>query len=103
MLGPCNHGKIYSSLDSWLQFGFGLARAPEELSKALRDAIRGGLERGEARYENKVEVIEGPRCLFIDRKDLTERVSSLLRPPNSFLLRTNDKAIFSLIGFVSRF
>jgi hypothetical protein len=43
--------------------GFGLARGPEELSKALRDGIRGGLERGEARLEHQVEVIEGPQCV----------------------------------------
>ncbi|CAB9526361.1 expressed unknown protein [Seminavis robusta] len=59
---------------NFTEFGFGLARGPEALSQALREGIRGGLERGEARLEHSVEVIEGPRCLFIDRPDLTRRV-----------------------------
>ena len=61
-------------LPNFTEYGFGLARGPEGLSAALREGIRGGLERGEARLEHSVEVIEGPRCLFIDRPDLTQRV-----------------------------
>jgi hypothetical protein len=66
-------------LRNFTEFGFGLARGPEQLSTDLRDAIRGGLERGEARFEVEVEVIEGPRCLFIDRPDLTKRVRYSLK------------------------
>lgn len=60
---------------NYTELGFGLARAPEELTAALQEGIRGGLARGEARLEHQVKVIEGPRSLFIDRPDLTQRVS----------------------------
>jgi hypothetical protein len=62
-------------VQNFTQYGFGLARAPQDLTDALREGVMGGLERGEARLEYEVDVIEGPRCLFIDRPDLTERVS----------------------------
>lgn len=60
-------------VQNFTQYGFGLARAPQGLTEALREGITGGLERGEARLEYDVDVIEGPRCLFIDRPDLTAR------------------------------
>ena len=63
-------------VQNYTEFGFGLARAPQELTEALQEGIRGGLARGEARLEHKVEVIEGPQSLFIDRPDLTQRVST---------------------------
>jgi hypothetical protein len=63
-------------VQNYTEFGFGLARAPQELTDALQEGIRGGLERGEARLERQVEVIEGARSLFIDRPDLTKRVSA---------------------------
>ena len=59
---------------NFTEYGFGLVKGPESLNEALREGIRGGYERGEARFENAIEVIEGPRCLFIDRPDLTKRV-----------------------------
>jgi hypothetical protein len=64
---------------NFTEFGFGLVRGPEDLSQALREGILGGLERGEARLEHEVQVIEGPRCLFIDRPDLTQRVRYSLK------------------------
>lgn len=62
-------------VQNYTEFGFGLARAPQDLTEALQEGIRGGLARGEARLEHRVEVIEGPQSLFIDRPDLTKRVS----------------------------
>ena len=63
-------------VQNFTEYGFGLARAPQDLTDALREGVIGGLERGEARLEYEVDVIEGSRCLFIDRPDLTERVSN---------------------------
>jgi len=62
---------------NFTEYGFGLVKGPANLNEALREGVRGGFERGEARLENEIEVIEGPRCLFIDRPDLTKRASSL--------------------------
>jgi hypothetical protein len=76
-------------VQNFTEFGFGLARGPEQLSSDLRDAIRGGLERGEARLEHEVEVIEGPRCLFIDRPDLTQRVRCLFNIRMRYVLGTD--------------
>jgi hypothetical protein len=53
-------------------YGFGLARAPEELTAALQKGIRDGLPT--ARLEHKIDVIDGPQPLFVDRPDLTDRV-----------------------------
>jgi hypothetical protein len=64
-------------VQNFTQLGFGLVRAPQDLTDALQEGIRGGLERGEARLEHTVNVMEGPRCLFIDRPDLTQRVSQI--------------------------
>jgi len=59
-----------------LQYGFGLVRGPEELTHTLQTEIRGGIERGETREEHAILAIEGEKCLFIDRPDLTDKVSS---------------------------
>lgn len=59
---------------NFTEFGFGLVRAPEELTVALREGVMGAYERGEAKLEHDVEVIEGPRCRFVQRPDLTKRV-----------------------------
>ena len=60
--------------DNFTQYGFGLARAPDNLMAALRKGIRKGVEQG-PRLEPDVEVIEGGlRPWFIDRPDLTKRV-----------------------------
>lgn len=49
--------------------------------KDLRDAVRNGLASGDARLEEKIEVIDSPtEPLFIDRPDLTQRVLEELQP-----------------------
>lgn len=59
---------------NFTEFGFGLARAPEDLMIALRQGIRDGLEKG-PREEKHINVIEGDHLpWFIDRPDLTDRV-----------------------------
>ena len=66
---------------NFTEWGFGLTRAPEPLMQELRDAIKEGLARGEARSEGKVEVIDGPENpLFIDRPELMNRVLHELHP-----------------------
>lgn len=57
---------------NFTEHGFGLARCPDELLAALQKGIRDGLPT--ATYENRVEVIDGPQALFVDRPDLTQRV-----------------------------
>jgi hypothetical protein len=54
-------------------YGFGLARAPDDLMEALRSGIRDGVAEGPS-LEPVVEVIEGDQPWFIDRPDLTQRV-----------------------------
>jgi len=58
---------------NFTEFGFGMARAPDDLMQALRAGIRKGLEDG-PRLEGKVNVINGDIPWFIDRPDLTQRV-----------------------------
>jgi hypothetical protein len=58
---------------NFTQYGFGLARAPDDLMEALRQGIQHGLAKG-PRLEQTVEVIEGQQPWFIDRPDLTQRV-----------------------------
>lgn len=62
---------------NFTEHGFGLARAPEELTQALQEGIRDGLPT--ARLEHRVEVIHGPQALFVDRPDLTARVLNELQ------------------------
>jgi len=62
---------------NFTEHGFGLARCPDDLIEALRQGIRDGLPT--ARLEHKVDVIDGPQSLFIDRPDLTRRVLNELR------------------------
>ena len=63
---------------NFTQYGFGLARAPDDLMQDLRQAIRDGLEKG-PREEQNLAVIDGEsRPWFIDRKDLTTRVRRAL-------------------------
>jgi hypothetical protein len=62
---------------NFTEYGFGIARAPEDLMQTLREGIRKGLDEGEYRLEKSVEVIEGTDTpWFIDRPDLTQRVST---------------------------
>jgi hypothetical protein len=58
---------------NFTEYGFGLARAPDELMEALRQGIHDGLAKG-PREEYYIEAIEGLRPWFIDRPDLTQRV-----------------------------
>jgi hypothetical protein len=59
--------------------GFGLARCPEELLAALQKGIKDGLPT--APSEGNVDAINGPnQPLFINRRDLTQRVLQELRP-----------------------
>lgn len=58
---------------NYTEFGFGLARAPDELMEALRQGIRDGLAKG-PREEYYIPAITGLRPWFIDRPDLTQRV-----------------------------
>ena len=61
---------------NFTQYGFGIVRGPEELTATLREEVIGAFERGETRQEHAILTIEGPeRCLFVDRLDLTQRVS----------------------------
>ncbi len=58
---------------NYTEFGFGLARAPDELMETLRQAIRDGLVKG-PREESYIPAITGLRPWFIDRPDLTKLV-----------------------------
>jgi hypothetical protein len=59
---------------NYTQHGFGLVRAPENLMEALRKGIQDGLAKG-PRYESGITAINGEQPWFIDRPDLTARVS----------------------------
>lgn len=64
---------------NFTEYGFGLARCPDELITTLRKAIRDGLPT--AHEEVSTAVINGPqRPLFVDRPDLTQRVLQELKP-----------------------
>jgi hypothetical protein len=58
---------------NFTQYGFGLARAPDDLMEALRQGIHDGLEKG-PREEQFVPAIGGLRPWFIDNQDLMTRV-----------------------------
>ena len=58
---------------NYTQFGFGLARAPEDLMEALRKGIHDGLAKGPTE-EHHIPAITGTRPWFIRRPDLTNRV-----------------------------
>jgi hypothetical protein len=58
-------------------YGFGLARAPDDLTDALQQGIRDGLPT--ARFEEGDIGINGPTPLFVDRPDLTQRVLKELK------------------------
>lgn len=57
---------------NFTEYGFGLARCPDELLQALRQGIQDGLPH--VRLEVQQEVITGPVPWMIDRPDLTKRV-----------------------------
>jgi len=62
---------------NFTEYGFGLARAPEDLMVALRKGIRDGYP--SASHEPQVYCINGAPPLFVDRPDLTKRVLHELR------------------------
>jgi hypothetical protein len=59
---------------NFTEHGFGLARAPDDLMGALRQGIKDGLAAG-PREEIDLQIIHGDNPWFIDRPDLTQRVS----------------------------
>jgi hypothetical protein len=61
------------TVPNFTEFGWGLTHAPDDLTQELQIAIGKGLPK--AREEGNIEVIDGPRPLFIDRPDLTSKVS----------------------------
>ena len=60
-------------IQNYTEFGWGLTRGPEPLTNDIRQAIFEGLP--SAKLEGDIDVIDGPIPLFIDRPDLTARVS----------------------------
>jgi hypothetical protein len=65
---------------NFTQYGWGLAKAPDELMEALRKGIRDGVAQGKQREEGSIEVIDGELTpWFIDRPDLTKRVLTELQ------------------------
>ena len=85
-----DRGKKY---DGWMQtvnmaflapnfteYGMGLVRAPEDLTKTLQTEIRNAIKKGKTRKEHQIGAIGGPNgCDFVDRPDLTRRVSGMPR------------------------
>jgi hypothetical protein len=61
---------------NYTEYGWGLTHAPKELTEDLRQAIFEGLPH--ARLEERLKgAVDGPTPLFIERPDLTKRVSCL--------------------------
>jgi len=67
-----------SLMKNYTEFGWGLTRAPEDLTEEIREAIFEGLDT--ARPEGDIDVIDGPIPKFIDRPDLTEIALERLQP-----------------------
>jgi hypothetical protein len=89
---------------NFTEHGFGLARAPDDLMEALRQGIKDGLAAG-PREERDIEVIHGDNPWFIDRPDLTQRVSTLLKakePANCCWITYKPLLTFS-VSFFYRF
>jgi len=63
---------------NYTEYGFGLARAPEDLMVALRQGIQDGLANG-PELERSIDAITEPRPWFIKRPDLTKRVLTELQ------------------------
>jgi hypothetical protein len=59
------------------EYGFGLARAPDDLMEVLRQGIRDGLAAGPS-LEKEIPAIVGERPWWIDRPDLTHRVRNAI-------------------------
>jgi hypothetical protein len=67
-----------SLMKNYTELGWGLARAPEELTQEIRQAIFDGLPT--AYPEGEIEVIDGPIPLFIDHPDLRQKALDQLQP-----------------------
>jgi hypothetical protein len=67
-----------SIMKNYTELGWGLTRAPEDLTEELRQAIFDGLPT--ARHEGTIVEIDGPSPLFIDRPDLTAKALARLQP-----------------------
>jgi hypothetical protein len=60
-------------VSNFTEYGFGLAKCPDDLLEALQKGIHDGLET--ATLENMAGTIDGPNPpLYVDRPDLTQRV-----------------------------
>jgi hypothetical protein len=68
-----------SLVPNFTEYGFGLAKCPEELLLALQQGIKDGLDT--AKLEDNMGTINGPNPpLYVSRPDLTERVLHELHP-----------------------
>ena len=89
---------------NFTEFGFGLARVPTgegTLMEALRQGIRQGL--ASAGEEGADDVIDGPIPLYVDRSDLTSRVSRIC-PPTHALREVHTSVLTTpLFGLPFRF
>jgi hypothetical protein len=61
------------TVPNFTEYGWGLTHASEILTQEIRQGIFDGLPN--ARTEGNIDVIDGPKPLFIDRPDLTAKVS----------------------------
>jgi hypothetical protein len=61
------------TMPNFTEYGWGLTHASERLTEEIRQGIYDGLPN--ARTEGNIDVIDGPAPLFIDRPDLTKKVS----------------------------
>lgn len=64
---------------NFTEYGWGLARAPDDLMEALRQGIREGVEKGPKEEAVIQEIVGDHPPWFIDRPDLTKRVLEELR------------------------
>jgi hypothetical protein len=84
---------------NYTEWGFGLARAPDDLMEALRQGIRDGLAEG-PKEEYHISAITEPRPWFIDRPDLTSRVrkcrsQNIVSLQSSVLLLMDSFSVFA--------
>lgn len=81
------------TMPNFTEFGWGLTHAPKKLTEDLRAAIFQGLPN--AGLEGNIDVIDGPNePLFIDRPDLTKRVSTMDIFLLWFLFRFSKRKFF---------
>ena len=65
---------VYAAMivPNYTEFGFGLAKCPDDLLRDLQKGIHDGLENPS--FEQNGQLILGPQPWFIHRPDLTNRV-----------------------------